>query len=490
MEIALLIIRLLLAAVFGVAGIAKMLDPRGSEKALRDFGVPGVLIAPLVILLPLAEISIAGLMLFTSVSWFGALGASLLLLIFVAGMSYQIAKGNAPDCHCFGQIHSEPVGKTSLIRNIVLFVIAAFLIANGRSFQGLSLVDLDQNIMQIVLGLSVIGLLTAILVFLLKMSEQQKQIMRRIELMELIARADSGVERDDAGNPSEGLPIGAFFPDFELPDTNGDSVSLATLLEKGKPVLFFFVSPTCNPCQALVPDFDEWQSALEDKVSLVFVSNRTSTENLEKFGGETQKVILLQKERETAELVRAQWTPTALLVDSNGRIASHVAAGDSAMRELVESVKARDLTGPFSYFTNGHRHAHGPQIGDVVPEHTLFDLDGNEINARHFQGKPTLVAFWSTTCPHCLNMMDELREWDKTKDADAPNLVVFSDGEEQTHKEIGLGSPIVLDKDYETAAKFGMSGTPSAVLINEDGKFASETAIGASDIWSLIGKRR
>src|SRR5438552_6670228 len=146
MEIGLLTIRLILAAIFGVAGIAKLLDLKGSEKALRDFGVPAKLASPSSILLPIAEISIAVLLLFTSVSWFAALGAAALLFLFIAGMSYQMAKGNAPDCHCFGQLHSEPVGKSSLIRNIVLLLIAAFLAASGKTNQGISLVDSNQNI--------------------------------------------------------------------------------------------------------------------------------------------------------------------------------------------------------------------------------------------------------------------------------------------------------------------------------------------------------
>jgi hypothetical protein len=35
-----------------------------------------------------------------------------------------------------------------------------------------------------------------------------------------------------------------------------------------------------------------------------------------------------------------------------------------------------------------------------------------------------------------------------------------------------------------------MQGTPSAILVNERGIVVSETAIGAPDIWSLIGKRQ
>ncbi len=65
---------------------------------------------------------------------------------------------------------------------------------------------------------------------------------------------------------------------------------------------------------------------------------------------------------------------------------------------------------------------------------------------------------------------------------------MFSDGETEAHRDLELNSPILLDKEYKTAAKLGMFGTPSAILVNEDGKIASETALGSAQIWALIGK--
>lgn len=491
MEILLLIIRLALGAIFGVAGIAKLFDPAGSEKAFEDFGLPKFIAKPMVYILPAAELAIAGALLFVSTSWFGAIGAAALFVIFTGGMLYQLAQGNAPDCHCFGQIHSEPVGIASIGRNVLMLMLAVFLVLQGRFGQGLSLVNSNQDIMQFVIGLAVVALLLAAVLFLKKISEQQTQIMRRIELMELVAREGGSVEREDAGHPNEGMPIGAVVPDFELPDLNGDTVSLATVRSEKIPVLFLFVSPTCNPCKALVPEFDQWQKDLDGKVKLVFVSNGDAEENREKFAGETSKVILIQKQREISDLLRAKWTPTALLMDADGRVASHAAAGDMAIRELVEKLLAGDLTQEFSYFTNTNGHSHSKiKIGESVPDVSLTDVSGKTIGSDYFKGKPTLVAFWSTTCPHCVSMMDDLRAWDASKGSDEPNLVVFSDGDEDEHLALGLNSPIILDKGHKAATGFGMFGTPSAVLVNEEGKFVSETAIGAPDIWSLIGKRK
>src|SRR5262245_5738696 len=131
MEVILLLIRIFLFGVFALAGVGKLLDLEGSEKAVREFGVPDSLAKPFSVVLPLAELLIAVLLLPVSTAWFGAIGGFLLLAVFIGGMIWQMAKGNAPDCHCFGAIHSEPVSTKSLIRNIIFAALAFFQVASG-----------------------------------------------------------------------------------------------------------------------------------------------------------------------------------------------------------------------------------------------------------------------------------------------------------------------------------------------------------------------
>ena len=57
MDAALLIARLVLGAVFTLAGVAKLSDLKGSRRAVIDFGVPSAIAAPLGLLLPVAELS-------------------------------------------------------------------------------------------------------------------------------------------------------------------------------------------------------------------------------------------------------------------------------------------------------------------------------------------------------------------------------------------------------------------------------------------------
>src|SRR5436190_15919143 len=98
--------RVLLALVFATAAAGKFADQSGTRRALADFRVSNRLLKPFGILLPLAELATAVALLFQPTARWGALSAVILLSLFIAGIARAMARGEAPDCHCFGQISS------------------------------------------------------------------------------------------------------------------------------------------------------------------------------------------------------------------------------------------------------------------------------------------------------------------------------------------------------------------------------------------------
>lgn len=488
MEIILLLIRIFLFAVFAVAGIGKLLDLEGAKKAVVEFGTPEEFAKTFAIALPFAEIVFAVCFLFVGTAWVGALGALILLLSFIGGMIFHLAQGTAPECHCFGALHSEPVSKKGLLRNIVFALLALFLLAQGRANQGLSPADLtNETALQMVLGLVIIGFLGAIVFYLKKISEQQNQIMRRLEILEVASHEGSETKRENLADPHEGLPIGAPVPDFAASDLNNREIAFEHLLTAGKPLLFFFVSPNCGPCGALLPEIETWQSALKDKIDFVFVSSGDARENAEKLGGAGVKRILLQKNREVAEVFNALWTPTAVLINADGTAAGRPAAGDAAIRELIEKIKAEQIADGMIYVTNGDA---AYKIGKAVPTFAARDAAGEKFSSRELTGRKTLLTYWSLDCGWCARMLDDLREWDAARGADEPDLLLVSSGDAQRNRELGLRGKILLDDQLAVSKKLGMNGTPSAVLIDEAGRIVSEVAVGAQSIWALIGKRK
>ena len=486
MELVLLIIRLVLFGIFAVAGIGKLLDLEGSEKAVKVFGVPEPLAKPLGILLPIAELVFAFCLLFVGLSWIGAIGALLLLVAFIIGMFVQMMSGNAPDCHCFGQIHSEPVGWKSLTRNFLIALLPIALIAAGREDQGHPLGETDAQVAQnVMLAILFVGFVVAAS-YLHRLTRENRKLARRIEFLETLENGGAPVQRDEMGNPADAMPIGAPFPDFSLPDTAGRIVTFEHLLADYKPKVFLFVGPKCEPCKSLIPDFLRWREQFEGKVRLIFVSSGAADENTERFGEEIASGMLLQSDKELGKKVFCKWTPTALFVSADGNIAGHPAVGEGAIRDLFDKLAKQDINAE-------HFHVPSPgvpgriRIGEPVPEMNLADLSGNTITKDFFFGGQTLALFLSTTCSHCQTVVDQVREWEKTN-TNGTKVVVFSEGQRDVHEGYNIKSPILIEQGYATAMKLGMFGAPSGVLIDERGVIVSETAVGGPAIWSLIGK--
>ncbi|MGI9037051.1 MAG: hypothetical protein ACR2GD_13580, partial [Pyrinomonadaceae bacterium] len=135
-------------------------------------------------------------------------------------------------------------------------------------------------------------------------------------------------------------------------------------------------------------------------------SNGKAKENAEKLGGKTFKQVLLQKEQEIAKEFGANWTPTALLINADGTIASRPAVGDTAIRKLIEKIKTGIADVKPLYIADGD----GQKIGTEIPEFSLASADGNFVKAEDLRGKKTLLAYWSIGCGFCMQMLDELRE--------------------------------------------------------------------------------
>jgi hypothetical protein len=135
-EISLVPARLLLASVFLLAGVAKIVDPGGTRKALRDFGSPVILALPILMMLPVLELAVAAALIPARLAWYGAWGALGLLIAFLIAVGISMLRGRRPDCHCYGQLHAAPIGWPSLVRNGLLAVCAWWITARGQGQSG------------------------------------------------------------------------------------------------------------------------------------------------------------------------------------------------------------------------------------------------------------------------------------------------------------------------------------------------------------------
>lgn len=485
MDVFLLSVRAALFIIFAVSATGKFLDLKGSEKAFRDFGVPREMAAPFAVMLPALELILSFSFLYISTSWYGSAAAVALLMVFIAAMAWQLSKGNAPDCHCFGQLYSEPIGKGSLIRNLLIAILPLILLLTGRGRQGPPIGSSPELIAQAtVLALLAAAMIVTVL-YLRRSFKQDAELKKRLEVVEILESGGTFSDHSSLTDPADSLPIGAQFPDLKLPDTSNRITTFDHLMGDVRPKLFIFVGPKCDPCKAMIPTFLEWKREFADSIRFVFVSSGTAEENIERFGEELSSGMLLQKKKEFASKVFAPWTPSAILVTSDGTVASHVAAGDGAIMDLVDKIRSGDAADPAFYHLNPIRPGR-IRIGQTVPEFRLKDLDGKEIGSDQLSGRRTLAVFLSTTCTHCAKVVEQIRKWEK-EESNGTGIVVFSEGDPSVHREMGLDSPVLIEDGYATATKLGMLGVPSGLLIDENGIIISETAVGSAAIWSLLG---
>jgi len=511
MSTALLFARLLLAAVFVLAGAAKLADLAGSRKAMRDFGLPGLLAAPFGLLLPLAEIGVAVALVPTPTAWAGAIAALVLLLLFMAGIAVNLARGRKPDCHCFGQIHSEPAGWSTLARNTVLAAVAAFVVWQGRSDAGRSALGWLSDLTTaeraaVAIGVAGLVLAAVTLWLLLQLVAQNGRLLSRLDGLEsriaqnaatgFVDGADGAIAAAGVAAPL-GLPAGSPAPVFSLSGLYGETLTLDALRAQAKPVLLAFADPGCGPCTVLMPDLGRWQRDLAGTVTLAVISRGTVEENRAKSIEHGLTHVLLQQDREVAMAYQSYGTPGAVLVRADGTIGSAVAQGSEEIRALVARARGdQPLALPLlpavpvaAMQANGNGHGPTPcpqcgrvhdqaapapaempavaPIGQPAPKLALPDLTGKAVDLADYRGRETLVLFWNPGCGFCQQMLPDLKAWEANRPQQAPALLI--------------------DEGFGAGATFGANGTPMAVLIDAAGNVASAPAAGADAVFGLAG---
>jgi uncharacterized membrane protein YphA (DoxX/SURF4 family) len=131
MQAALLVARLLLAAVFATAAIAKLRAPERTSETLADFRIPRAAIPFATYALPLAELAIAALLIPAPTAAAAAVAAAFLLALFSTAITRVLARGEAVECNCFGVVSFRQVDRTTLARDLALFALAAFVAIGG-----------------------------------------------------------------------------------------------------------------------------------------------------------------------------------------------------------------------------------------------------------------------------------------------------------------------------------------------------------------------
>jgi peroxiredoxin len=137
----------------------------------------------------------------------------------------------------------------------------------------------------------------------------------------------------------------------------------------------------------------------------------------------------------------------------------------------------------------GRRPQRGLSLGSDAPAFSLQSLEGQRRSLVDLtEGGATLLVFSDPTCGPCVALLPDVARW-HAEPAPRVRPVLITSGDlasnRATLKEHGLQTAL-WDEQRGVAQAYGVLGMPSAVLVSEAGRIASQTALGAPAINQLV----
>jgi len=112
---------------------------------------------------------------------------------------------------------------------------------------------------------------------------------------------------------------------------------------------------------------------------------------------------------------------------------------------------------------------------EQVPNFTMLDADGNELQLHDFLGKPIVLNFWTTWCPACVRESPYFESlYQEHSEAVHVIKVNLLDGQRETRAAVDdfmytNGYTFPLYFDVNGAARYGVRGIPVTFFICERG---------------------
>ena len=132
-----------------------------------------------------------------------------------------------------------------------------------------------------------------------------------------------------------------------------------------------------------------------------------------------------------------------------------------------------------------------PFKGNNKP-HTLdlVDVFGKRLHKDNYKGKVTVVNFWATWCPPCVEEIPSLNHLRELMKNEKFELISVNYGEDKETvqnfmKKVNVDFPVLLDPNGEQSAKWKVLVFPSTFVIGADGKI--KYGVNAAIHWDNDG---
>ncbi|MDD5466010.1 MAG: redoxin domain-containing protein [Candidatus Omnitrophica bacterium] len=109
----------------------------------------------------------------------------------------------------------------------------------------------------------------------------------------------------------------------------------------------------------------------------------------------------------------------------------------------------------------------------------LSDLNGKAVNLSNYNGKPTILFFWTTWCRFCRNEIKTLNQMYPQMKKEGINVFAVNIGEssytvQRFFMSYALAFRVLLDKDGLAADKYNVIGVPTYIFMDKTGRVISD----------------
>jgi peroxiredoxin len=340
-------------------------------------------------------------------------------------------------------------------------------------------------------------LLAGLWFFVYQLFRQQARLLLRLDALEHRLGHSGGQALGAAARPPvlQGLPVGTEIPDFQLPDVDGGTVSLAEF--RGRRVLLIYWNPTCGFCDMIGPDLAALHKDFErSNVSLVLASHGDADSNRKLAQEHGLQASILLVDGRTLEAFQNMGTPSAYLLDEQGKVAEPMAVGAEAVPRLARSAaaskgKLKRLPGE-KPLSESRIPRGGLPAGALAPAFTLPDLTGRLASLDQYRGGRVLLVFSDPNCGPCDQLAPKLADLHRRHAGNGFSILMVGRGDAQENRrkatEHGLEFPVLLQDRWKLSKEYGTFATPVAFLIGKDGIIEQNVAEGAEKILALAEK--
>ena len=149
----------------------------------------------------------------------------------------------------------------------------------------------------------------------------------------------------DLVTTNEGLEIGLPAPDFQANDViSGDKIVLSNL--KGTKSILIFVSPSCQPCQELMPHIVTFHRSKNGKVKIVLFIQTDVRESMQFAENHQLRThVVADPQGNLSKIYQVRATPFAYGLDKEGIVQRQGVVNNlQALEALLEEASASELT--------------------------------------------------------------------------------------------------------------------------------------------------